>query len=209
MRKLFGTDGIRGLVDKELNANIAYRVGSALIEMLIDQGIVKPKILVGMDTRESSPMLYSALTDGIRSSGGRAINLGVCSTPAVAYHVAKSSFDAGVMISASHNPFSYNGIKIFGRNGIKLSDDAEEAIEKKVLGEESTEELARNEYIEHLKGAFPTSLDGLKIGIDCANGSASVTAKELFVSLGAECYMLSDNPEKTLTKIADQLTLMR
>ena len=125
MGKLFGTDGIRGIAYKELSPDLANQVGQVLVTVLIRQGISHPKILIGMDTRESSPALCSALTHGIREGGGAAVNIGVCSTPAVAYHVVKHSYNAGVMISASHNPYEYNGIKIFGSDGFKLSDETE------------------------------------------------------------------------------------
>lgn len=194
MGRLFGTDGIRGLAEGELDSTLAYQVGEALAEVLQKSGVIIPRILVGMDTRESSPKLCSALTKGITDGGGKAVSIGVCPTPAVAYHLIKHSFDAGVMISASHNPYKYNGIKIFGGNGFKLSDEAEEKIEEIVLNKNITPDMARKEYIDYLKNSFGVVLNGLKIGIDCANGSASVTAKELFTQLGAECYTLSDNP---------------
>ena len=190
MGKLFGTDGIRGIAYKELSLDLADGVGFALVTVLISQGINHPKILIGMDTRESSPALCSALTDGIKRAGGMAVSIGICSTPAVAYHVVKHSYNAGVMISASHNPYEYNGIKIFGSDGFKLSDETENMIEREII----TPDSARKEYLEYLRGTFKTPLCNLKIGIDCANGSASATASELFSSLGAECYMLSDSP---------------
>jgi len=195
VKKLFGTDGIRGIVGTNLDYNLSYRVGLSLSELLISQGIAYPQIIVGMDTRDSSPMLCSALSNGIREGGGRAINIDVCSTPAIAYHLVKGSFDAGVMISASHNSYEYNGIKIFGSNGYKIPDEMEEQLERLICKEEITPESARKEYINSIKNAFDLSLDGLRIAIDCANGSASVTAKEIFSSLGAECYMLSDSPD--------------
>ena len=195
MGKLFGTDGIRGIFNKELDPTLAYRVGEALIEVLSEKGVIYPKVLIGMDTRQSSPLLSAALTEGITEKGGRATNIGVCSTPAIAYHLLNHAFDAGVMISASHNPYTYNGIKIFGSNGYKISDDDEEKIEKYIFRENITPDAAKKEYINYLKGSFKISLEGLKIGIDCANGSASVTAKELFNSLGAECYLLNDAPD--------------
>lgn len=197
MGRLFGTDGIRGIAGKELNPDLAHKVGEALTEALQDVGIHRPKILIGMDTRESSPLLCDSVSKGIKESGGVAIGIGVCSTPAVAYLLIRHSFDAGVMISASHNPYKYNGIKIFGRNGFKLSDDMELKIEKLILDGATTitPNVAREEYINYLKGTFGVSLSGIRIGIDCANGSASVTAKDLFTGLGAECYMLSDSPD--------------
>ena len=190
MGMLFGTDGIRGIAYKELSSDLAKQVGQVLVTVLIRQGISHPKILIGMDTRESSPALCSALTDGIKMAGGLAVSIGVCSTPAVAYHVVKHSYNAGVMISASHNPYEYNGIKIFGSDGFKLSDETENMIEREII----TPDSARKEYLEYLLGAFGISLSNLNIGIDCANGSAWATAKELFSSLGAECHMLSDSP---------------
>ena len=194
MGKLFGTDGIRGIAGKEITVDLARRIGRALTEVLRSTGIRMPSVLIGMDTRESSPTLCSALMDGILEVGGKAISIGVCSTPAIAYHLVKHSFDAGVMISASHNPYHYNGIKIFGGNGYKISDEAEEKIEGLISKENITPESAKNEYIDYLKETFGISLNGLRIGIDCANGSASVTAKELFTKLGAECYTISDSP---------------
>ena len=194
MGKLFGTDGIRGIADKELDSDLAKKVGSALTEVLMSQGIEKPNILVGMDTRISSPYLCSALIDGIKAKGGEAQSVGICSTPSVAYHVIRHSFDAGVMISASHNTYEYNGIKIFGSDGFKLPDEDEEKIERLILKENLAPASALQEYIEYLKSLSEVRLDGLKIGVDCANGSASVSAKEIFSSLGAECYMLSDSP---------------
>lgn len=197
MGKLFGTDGIRGIAGKELDCGLARKVGGALTEVLQDAGKYRPKILIGMDTRESSPSLCSAIIEGIKGSGGVAISIGVCSTPAVAYLLIRHSFDAGVMISASHNPYEYNGIKIFGGNGFKLSDDMEADIERRISWSiiNLTPEAAREEYINYLRKTFGVSLDGLKIGIDCANGSASGTAGELFSKLGAECHMLSDSPD--------------
>lgn len=197
MGKLFGTDGIRGIAGKELDFCLARRVGKALVEILKSEGICEPKILIGMDTRESSPTLSDALSKGITEAGGRAISIGVCSTPAVAFLLIKHSFDAGVMISASHNPYEYNGIKIFGKNGFKLSDEEEAQIESRIIDTETgiTPEGAKEEYINYLKNAFGVSLNGLKIGIDCANGSASVTAEKLFTALGAECLMISNSPD--------------
>lgn len=190
MDKLFGTDGIRGVVGTELTDDLAYNIGSSLVSVLLKQGVTNPKIIIGMDTRESSLNLCVALCDGIRAAGGFFSNIGVCSTPAIAYLVVSRNFDAGVMISASHNPYQYNGIKIFGRDGCKLSDEMEEEIERNIL----TPNMARKEYIEYLKNCFGQSFFGIRLGIDCANGSTYVSAKELFSSLGAECYFISDLP---------------
>jgi len=205
MGRLFGTDGIRGVYGGELNCALARFVGRALVSVL---GKVKDsRILIGMDTRLSSDMLADSVMEGIADVGGHTVIIGVCSTPAVAYLVKKQGFDAGVMISASHNPWEYNGIKIFGGDGFKLSDALEERIEEIIL-DTDTQELvvdekgtveysfdAVEEYARYIIGSCDCSLSGLKVGIDCANGSASVTAERIFKELGAECYMLADDPD--------------
>ena len=191
MGRLFGTDGIRGVVDKELTPALTKRVGKALSRILKEESDT-PRVLVGMDTRESSNGLSSAIMEGIMEGGGVARSIGVCSTPAIAYLLTRGGYDAGVMISASHNPYEFNGIKIFGRGGYKLSDSMEDKIEE--LINEPSEKAAQGEYVEYLRSSFNTSLNGIKIGIDCANGSASYTAEELFSSLGAECYMINHTP---------------
>lgn len=207
MGRLFGTDGIRGVYGGELNSALARFVGRALVSVL---GKGKDsRILIGMDTRLSSDMLADSVMEGIADVGGHTVIMGVCSTPAVAYLVKKQGFDAGVMISASHNPWEYNGIKIFGGDGFKLSDALEERIEEIIL-DTDTQELvvdekgtveysfdAVEEYARYIIGSCDCSLSGLKVGIDCANGSASATAERIFKELGAECYMLADDPDGT------------
>ena len=204
MGRLFGTDGIRGVYGGELNSALARFVGRALVSVL---GKGKDsRILIGMDTRLSSDMLADSVMEGIADVGGHTVIIGVCSTPAVAYLVKNQGFDAGVMISASHNPWEYNGIKIFGGDGFKLSDALEERIEEIIL-DTDTQELvvdekgtveysfdAVEEYARYIIGSCDCSLSGLKVGIDCANGSASATAERIFKELGAECYMLADDP---------------
>lgn len=158
----------------------------------------------------SSDMLENAMAAGLCSIGATVVTLGVVPTPAVAYLVEKYKADAGIMISASHNSFEYNGIKIFSGDGFKLPDDLEERIEDIILGktdissEFPTEEgigvvtraeNAVRDYIDHVKNTVHFSLNGLKIAIDTANGSASVTAEKLFTELGAEVYMLNDKPD--------------
>ena len=208
MGKLFGTDGIRGLFGGELNSALARNVGRALVCVLTQDGRTRPKIVVGMDTRLSSPLLLDSLMEGICEAGGDATTIDVCSTPAVAHIVTKHKYDAGVMISASHNPWDYNGIKIFGSDGFKLSDSLEEKIEAIVLSDEDfcrAEQMGSYqvffegvpEYIDYIKNAFGVSLDGMKIAIDCANGSASVSAEKIFSGLGANCLMIADNPDGT------------
>ena len=206
MGRLFGTDGIRGVVGGELNNALARLVGRALVTVI---GKKDTRILIGMDTRISSEMLADSVMEGISDVGGHTDIIGVCSTPAVAHLVIKQGYDAGVMISASHNPWEYNGIKIFGSDGFKLSDTLEERIEEIIL-DTDTEALvvkekgsvsylfdAVDKYADYLIKSCDTRLDGLKIGIDCANGSASVTAEKVFRALGAECIMLADKPDGT------------
>ena len=200
MGRLFGTDGIRGVAGKELTLELAKNVGCALVSVLKSEE--KKNILIGMDTRESSEDLANAISQGICLLGADAHIVGVCSTPAVAYLVKKHAYDAGVMISASHNPYEYNGIKIFGGDGFKLSDSLEDEIEALIgapveaqaSGNVIRLENAREEYVEYLKGCFGISLEGMRIGIDCANGSASSTAEKLFKSMGAECHILAKDP---------------
>lgn len=205
MLRLFGTDGIRGVAGEDLSAELAMQVGEALCSILSESGRYHPRILIGRDTRQSSPMLASALAAGICAEGGDAIFIGVCSTPAVAFLVKKHEASAGVMISASHNPYQYNGIKIFGSDGFKLSDELEGRIEDMIfasqkqkrsgqIGKISSLEGAESEYIDYLKNSFEISLRGIRVGVDCANGSAATTARALFEGLGVECYMLGDKP---------------
>ena len=209
MRRLFGTDGIRGIANEYLSCERAVQIGRALGTVLSSNHKYRPKVLIGMDTRISSEMLASAITSGLCSVGGDVLALGVVPTPAVAYLVKKYKAKAGIMISASHNPYKYNGIKIFGEDGFKLSDELEEQIESIVLdntpparlaaaeeiGKRVDASYALHDYITYLMHTTNESLEGLKIAIDCANGSSSVSAKELFESCGAECYMLYDKPD--------------
>lgn len=207
MGRLFGTDGIRGIVGDKLTFALARYVGRALVHALPKGEDGKSRVLIGMDTRLSSDTLADSLMQGVCDAGGDAVIIGVCSTPAVAYLVTKDNFDAGVMISASHNPWDYNGIKIFGSDGFKLSDALEERIEEMIL-DGDTEALRAdqmgtlqydfdmvNGYVEHLISSCAVSLSGLRIGIDCANGSAAETAERIFTSLGAECHMIGDKPD--------------
>lgn len=211
MRRLFGTDGVRGIANEYLSCERAVQIGRALGTVLSSNHKYRPKVIIGMDTRISSEMLCSAICAGLCSVGSDCITLGVVPTPAVAYLVQKYGAKAGVMISASHNPYPYNGIKIFGDEGYKLSDELEEQIESIVLdntppvkpapaeeiGTRRDEPNALNDYIEFIKSTTNTRLDGMRIAIDCANGSSSVTAQKLFSSMGAECHMLSMTPDGT------------
>ena len=139
MGKLFGTDGIRGIVGENLTADLAFRVGQAVTHVLFEEKGEKPLMTIGMDTRISSDMLEGALIAGICSAGGDVMPLGIIPTPAVAYLTIQVKADAGIVISASHNPFEHNGIKVFNGQGYKLSDALEERVEEKIL---SGEEMA-------------------------------------------------------------------
>ena len=203
MSRLFGTDGIRGIAGEEITVDLATRVGFALTKVL---GRGKDtRVLIGMDTRESSEWICNAIAEGISSVGGEAAIVGVCSTPAIAYLVKKHGFDAGVMISASHNPYQYNGIKIFGGDGFKLSDALEDEIEANIgVGVENVYQgsitkldNAIDEYKDYLINSFSIPLNGIKIAVDCANGSASVTAEAVLTALGAEYKVIADKPNGT------------
>lgn len=211
MGRLFGTDGARGVAVTELTCELAMQIGRAAALVLTKKASHRAKLLIGKDTRISSDILEAALCAGICSVGADAEILGVVPTPAVAYLVKEKNADAGVMISASHNSVEFNGIKLFAASGYKLSDEIEEEIERLILDAPEEIELKSNtsvgkitrcdtavrEYIEHIKNSVETDLSGLKIALDCANGSSSVTAKQLFTELGAEVLLISDEPDGT------------
>jgi len=196
-RTLFGTDGIRGVAGEyPLDSKTASAVGAALGKWVKDAR-QEPRVVIGMDTRESGPWLAAAVAGGLASLGVAAEFAGVTSTPGIAYLAKTGPYAAGVMISASHNPFRDNGIKLIGHNGYKFPDGQEELLEGEILsllrnGEEIVpaslevdEDLDRS-YLEHLASTLPGGLGGLRIVSDCANGSASVLAPELFERLGAK-----------------------
>ncbi|MBO5179980.1 MAG: phosphoglucosamine mutase [Clostridia bacterium] len=209
MGRLFGTDGVRGIANSNLSCELAMKLGRAAAMVLTTNARRRPLFVIGMDTRISSEMLSSAITAGLCSVGADVIILGVVPTPAVAYLIGKYKADAGVMISASHNSAEYNGIKMFSGDGYKLPDVLEEEIESIVIdnskefkpvegadvGKVTYATNAVKYYIEHLKNTVPNSLEGIKIAVDCANGSASATAKLLLEQLGAEATVLYDNPD--------------
>ena len=209
MGRLFGTDGVRGVANTELSCEIAMSIGRAAAAVLSDSSRRRPVFVIGSDTRASSDMLCGAITAGLCSVGADVIHLGVIPTPAVAYLVLKYKADAGIMISASHNPAEFNGIKIFSGDGFKLPDALEERIEAIVLDGEATPELpsgdavgrvryatdAVKDYVRHIKSSVHHSLDGLRIAVDCANGAASTTARALFEGLGATVHILNDTPD--------------
>ncbi len=208
MGRIFGTDGARGVAITELSCELAMDIGRSAAYVLARES-ARPRILVGKDTRVSSDILEAALAAGLASVGARVELLGVVPTPAVAHLVREYGADAGVMISASHNSVEYNGIKLFSKEGFKLPDSTEEEIESYILEKKNeitlksgTEvgtiirhESAAEDYIRHIRQCADTSLEGLKIGFDCANGSASVTAGRLFTELGAQCDFIGDKPD--------------
>lgn len=209
MGRLFGTDGVRGIANTELTCELAMKLGRAAAMVLSNNARRRPLFVIGMDTRISSEMLSSSITAGLCSVGADVLLLGVVPTPAVAYLIGKYKADAGVMISASHNSSEFNGIKMFSGDGYKLPDVLEEQIEAIVLddkedynkvvgadvGKVSYAKNAAKDYIDHLKSTIPSSLEGLNIAVDCANGSASVIAKTLFEELGANAHILFNDPD--------------
>lgn len=209
MGKLFGTDGVRGVANEDLTNELAMKIGMAAAEILIRDSHERPTVLIGRDTRASGEMLEAALTAGFCSVGVNVLSAGVVPTPAIAYLVGKYNCAAGVMISASHNPCEYNGIKIFQSTGYKLPDSVEDQIEEIIFNSGSAVKLktggevgrvaycknAVEDYIDHIVSVADVRFDGINMAIDAANGSASVCAKEIFTRLGAKCHMLSDTPD--------------
>ncbi|MCI6824025.1 MAG: phosphoglucosamine mutase [Ruminococcus bromii] len=209
MGRLFGTDGARGVANSELTAELAMNIGRAAAMVLISDEVEHPTILIGRDTRLSGDMLEGALIAGLCSVGANVELLGVVPTPAVAYLVKKYNADAGIMISASHNPFEFNGIKIFSSEGCKLPDDLENRIEEivldhivpyslasdKNLGKVTRMDSACDDYINYIVECINCDLEGMEIAIDCSNGSSSRTAEKLFTKLGAKVHMLYDKPD--------------
>lgn len=209
MGRLFGTDGVRGIANTELTCELAYKIGKAAAIVLARDGRRRPMFLIGKDTRASSEMLDAALTAGLCSVGADVIRLGIIPTPAVAFLVGKYKADAGIMISASHNPAEYNGIKLFSGDGYKLPDALEEEIEQLVLennsvfpvpcggdiGRVSTATDAAKDYIDRLKSTVLYTPVGLRVAVDCANGAASATAERLFRELQVDATILHHNPD--------------
>lgn len=213
MRKYFGTDGIRGEANRELTVDIALRLGYALGYYLRRENPNKKKIkvIMGCDTRISGYMLRSALLAGLTSMGVHVDFVGVISTPAVAYLTKEKKADAGIMISASHNPAKDNGLKVFAGNGYKLPDEVELEIERlmddptilinPVAGDKVGKfKYAEDEYYsyrDHLLSAVNGDFSGMKIVVDTANGSAYRIAKDVFLALGAEVVLINDAPNGT------------
>ncbi|MFA6309348.1 MAG: phosphoglucosamine mutase [Clostridia bacterium] len=211
MGRLFGTDGVRGIANLELTADLAYKLGQAGAFVLSSDSKHTAKILVGMDTRISGDLLESAIVAGICSVGAKAICLGVIPTPAVAYLTGLYNADAGIVISASHNPFEFNGIKFFNSKGYKLSDETEIRIESIIqnnsevlpkptgekIGTRTAKESAPEDYIAFAKGTINSDLRGIKVVADCANGAAYKIAPKTFAELGAEVITVSNKPDGT------------
>ena len=211
MARLFGTDGVRGIANEELTPLMAMQLGQAGAYVLTKQTQHKPTIMVGCDTRISGDMLANALMAGVCSVGANAVYVGVIPTPAVAYLTRKYKVDAGVVISASHNPVEFNGIKFFNGDGYKLSDDLEDEIEALInnnmagvkfptgtgVGKIKYRNDAREEYINHAMRKVPVNLNGMKIVVDCAEGASFYTSVETLKELGAQVIAIHNNPDGT------------
>lgn len=207
MGKLFGTDGVRGIANKDLTAELAYKLGQ-VGGYFLTKGKKRPKMVVGMDTRISGDMLEGALSSGLNSAGIDVLYLGVLPTPAVACLIKILDADGGVMITASHNPVEYNGIKFFNENGLKLTDEMENSIEEYIinnleiesqpvsgdLGRKIRVENPVRKYMDYLKSTIDVDLSGLKVAVDCGNGAVSKAAPELLHELGAQVYVIHNDP---------------
>jgi phosphoglucosamine mutase len=204
MARLFGTDGVRGVAGTELTADLARGLGRASVGVLAAETRHRPVLLLGRDTRASGVWLEEALVEGIHEAGGDVLLVGVEPTPAIAFLTIDAGADAGVVISASHNPPEYNGIKFFGANGMKVPDAVEDRIEA-ALDEPAPADAAdgaietlrggRERYLEHLEKAASARLDGLRIVVDCANGAASEVAPILYERLGATVHAIHASPD--------------
>ncbi len=211
MARLFGTDGVRGVANDELTPLLAMQLGQAGAYVLSKETEHKPTIMVGCDTRISGDMLANALMAGACSVGANVVYVGVIPTPAIAYLTRKYRVDAGVVISASHNPVEFNGIKFFNGNGFKLPDALEDEIEALIrnnmkdinfptgasVGKIKYRTDAREEYINHAVRAVPVNLKGMKIVVDCAEGASYYTSVETLKELGAEVVAIHNSPDGT------------
>lgn len=207
MGKLFGTDGVRGIANEDLSSELAYKLGR-IGGFFLTKGRKRPKMVVGMDTRISGDMLEGALSAGLNSAGIDVLYLGVLPTPAVACMIKILDADGGVMISASHNPVEYNGIKFFNKNGYKLTDEIENSIEEYILNDLDIEykpvsgdvgrkiriENPVRKYMDFLKETIDVDFSGLKVAVDCGNGAVYKAAPELLHELGAQVYVMHNDP---------------
>lgn len=205
MGKFFGTDGVRGIANEFLNGELAEKIGAAFGSVLRKRS-ESPSVVIGGDTRESYGMLLDALTKGLTAMGVNVHIAGTVPTPAIAYFTANCGFDGGIMISASHNPYEYNGIKILDRGGFKLSDEQEEAIEDIMESQCCISKSAQTgktinapsllqKYIRYLKSFSFKNSRTIRAVIDCANGSASASAKDVFAFLGKDTLFIGDSPD--------------
>lgn len=211
MARMFGTDGVRGVAGTELTIELAMKLGQAGAYVLTKERSHQPTIIVGCDTRISGGMLANALIAGICSVGANAIYVGVAPTPAIAYLTKKHKVDAGVVISASHNPMEFNGIKFFNGNGYKLSDELEDEIEALIhngmedvvfplgpgIGKVEYRFDIVDEYVNFEKKTVPVDLSRLKIVVDCAEGASSYTSVKTLKELGANLVAIHTNPDGT------------
>lgn len=209
MGRIFGTDGARGIANTEISCQLAMNIGRAACMVMAERLGTPPTFLIGMDTRISSPMLESAVSVGIVSVGGNVIQLGVVPTPAVAYLTSIHKGDAGIMISASHNSYEFNGIKLFGPSGYKLTDEEEHEIEEIILdsvkpysirwgselGTISQQYSWKEIYNTHIASTVPSGFSEYRVLLDCSNGSASATAKEIFEKIGATVELMYAHPD--------------
>lgn len=206
MSRLFGTDGVRGVANADLSPELAFSLGEAACRTLADHHA--PKIAIGRDTRRSGDLLETSLVAGICAAGGQALCLGVIPTPGVAYLTRELGAQAGAVISASHNPAKYNGIKFFDSRGLKLPDDVEDEISDMVLSRTTRErptldgvgtvehdEEVIQRYVDHAAGTISSDLSGMKIAIDCGNGAASWTSPTVLHELGADVTALNNSPD--------------
>lgn len=208
MGRLFGTDGVRGIANEELTPELAFQLGKAGAQVL-GESHKRPTIIIGKDTRISGDMLENALSAGILAVGGNVIKVGVLPTPAVAYLVKYYNAQAGAVISASHNPFEYNGIKFFNGKGFKLEDSIEEKIEEIILDGKGQIEYKLGEdlgnctegetdaleiYKKYLLSKTDIRLDGMKVVLDCANGASYKVAPMVYEALGADVTTIGDKP---------------
>ena len=209
MGKYFGTDGVRGVAGADLTCELAMKIGRGAAAVLTGSTGHRPRILIGKDTRQSGDMLEAALTAGLCSVGADVESLGVLPTPAVAYLVGKYNADAGIVISASHNPMEFNGIKIFAGTGYKLPDEVENQIEAYIdndcagielktgaeVGRVYRRDDGLQDYVDHLYESIHGDLTGLRVCIDCANGASAAVAQKLFPRLGAKCTFIGIEPD--------------
>ncbi len=207
MGKLFGTDGVRGIANIDLTADLAYKLGR-IGGYFLTKGKERPKMLVGMDTRISGDMLEGALSAGLNSAGIDVLYVGVVPTPAIACLIKVFKADGGVMISASHNPVEYNGIKFFNEASYKLTDEMENAIEEYILNNKDIDYLPSGgkigrkiivenpirKYMDFLRNTINVDFNGLKVAMDCGNGAAYKAAPELLHELGAQVFVINNEP---------------